>query len=44
MKGRYPMEEITDLPQEWDVVSSHTLQVPNLNAERHLLELQPNRM
>lgn len=44
MKGRYPMEEITDLPQEWDVVSSHTLQVPNLHAERHLLELQPNRM
>lgn len=43
MKGRYPTEEITDLAADWDVLTSHVLHVPQLNAERHLLELQPNQ-
>ena len=39
MKGRYPEQEISDLPQGWGVVKAHDLVVPGLDAERHLLEL-----
>lgn len=44
MKGRYPSEELVHLPSEWQVKASHELHVPNLNAERHLLELIPTKM
>lgn len=39
MKGRYPDTEIAELPQGWCLAKSHPLSVPDLNAERHLLEL-----
>ena len=39
MKGRYPESEIADLPSGWSVIRSHSLRVPALEAERHLLEL-----
>lgn len=39
MKGRYPDSEIAELPQGWSVACSHPLNVPGLEAERHLLEL-----
>ncbi len=39
MKGRYPEQEIADLPTGWVVTQSHPLHVPGLDAERHLLEL-----
>lgn len=39
MKGRYPTQEIDALPAGWRVVRAHALVVPDLNAERHLLEL-----
>ena len=39
MKGRYPDTEIADLPAEWAVRQVHELQVPELDAERHLIEL-----
>ncbi len=39
MKGRYPAEEIAQLPTEWQLVASHRLQVPFLDEERHLVEV-----
>ncbi len=39
MKGKYPQEEIDALPKGWRVVAVHPLQVPGLDAERHLIEL-----
>lgn len=42
MKGGYPADEIASLPTEWEVVASHTLCVPGLDAERCLLQLGRN--
>lgn len=39
MKGRYPEQEIAELPKGWVLTQSHSLDVPGLDAERHLLEL-----
>jgi 16S rRNA (guanine527-N7)-methyltransferase len=43
MKGAYPREEIAALPQGVRVAATHTLEVPGLAAERHLviMEVQP---
>lgn len=40
MKGRYPDSELAELPPGWKVVAQHPLHIPDLDAERHLLELQ----
>jgi len=40
MKGKAPRAEIDDLPSGWRVVAVHQLQVPGLDAERHLVELE----
>ena len=40
MKGKNPRAEIGDLPSAWRVVAVHRLQVPGLDAERHLVELE----
>lgn len=40
MKGTYPAEEAAALPAGWRVAASHRLQVPGLDAERHLLILE----
>ncbi len=37
MKGAHPQEEIDALPDGWRVTSIHPLNVPGLNAERHLV-------
>lgn len=38
MKGRYPYDEIAQLPSEWTLKHSYELQVPELEqVERHLL-------
>lgn len=37
MKGAHPTEEIAALPAGWQVTDSHPLQVPGLQAERHLV-------
>lgn len=37
MKGVYPQSEVAALPPGWEVESSHALDVPFLEAERHLL-------
>lgn len=40
MKGAYPLQEISELPENIKVIDSHKLQVPNLEAERHLICMQ----
>jgi 16S rRNA (guanine527-N7)-methyltransferase len=40
MKGGYPAGEITALPSGWRVSAGHSLVVPGLDAERHLLQLE----
>ncbi|MFP3874248.1 MAG: 16S rRNA (guanine(527)-N(7))-methyltransferase RsmG [Thiohalophilus sp.] len=37
MKGVYPVAEIDDLPDDFELETSHRLTVPGLDAERHLL-------
>lgn len=41
MKGVYPHEELADLPQNVRVVATKSLLVPGVNAERHLIIMQP---
>ncbi len=37
MKGLFPKEEITSLPEKYQVEESHELQVPGCDGERHLI-------
>ncbi|MGO1232869.1 MAG: 16S rRNA (guanine(527)-N(7))-methyltransferase RsmG [Marinobacter sp.] len=37
MKGQYPDDEVSALPEDWKVKSSHSLKVPGADGERHLL-------
>ncbi|MGM0951381.1 MAG: 16S rRNA (guanine(527)-N(7))-methyltransferase RsmG [Pseudomonadota bacterium] len=37
MKGQYPDDEVSALPEDWQVKSSHSLKVPGADGERHLL-------
>jgi 16S rRNA (guanine527-N7)-methyltransferase len=39
MKGRYPEDELARKLNGWKVVAVHTLTVPGLDEERHLVEL-----
>ena len=39
MKGVLPEDEIAALPAGWRVAAVHPLQVPGLEAERHLVEI-----
>lgn len=39
MKGRYPEQEVAELPRGFRVLDSRRLHVPGLGAERHLLIL-----
>lgn len=39
MKGRYPEEELKALPSGWKSVAVHVLKVPELDEQRHLVEL-----
>ncbi|HUH91429.1 MAG TPA: 16S rRNA (guanine(527)-N(7))-methyltransferase RsmG [Lysobacter sp.] len=40
MKGVYPTDEIAALPPGWTLTQSHSLRVPRLDAERHLIVIQ----
>jgi 16S rRNA (guanine527-N7)-methyltransferase len=40
MKGQLPEEEIQALPKRFKVSAVHRLQVPGLNAERHLIVIE----
>ncbi len=39
MKGRYPNDEIAELPTGWKLLASHRLTVPFVSEERHLLDI-----
>lgn len=39
LKGQFPTNEIENLPSHVKMIKSHTIIVPQLNAERHLIEL-----
>ncbi|MEH6617375.1 MAG: 16S rRNA (guanine(527)-N(7))-methyltransferase RsmG [Porticoccus sp.] len=41
MKGQYPAKELSALPKHYNVVTSHQLQVPGVDRERHLIEIAP---
>jgi len=39
MKGKYPEDELRDLPKNYNVCGSHMLRVPGVEGERHLLKI-----
>lgn len=39
MKGRLAEEEMRALPGGWKVVATHRVEIPGLDAERHIVEL-----
>ncbi|MGA2023516.1 MAG: 16S rRNA (guanine(527)-N(7))-methyltransferase RsmG [Steroidobacteraceae bacterium] len=43
LKGRYPADELAELPRGWRLEHCHARQIPGLEAERHILSfvLQP---
>jgi 16S rRNA (guanine527-N7)-methyltransferase len=40
MKGKYPQQEIDELPAGWQPTCSDEVQVPNVEGERHIIVLQ----
>lgn len=43
MKGALPEAELLELPEGYKVMGVHVLRVPDLDAERHLVRLVPER-
>ena len=41
MKGKLPNSELSDLSKDYKVEAAHPLQVPGVDAERHLLIIRP---
>jgi 16S rRNA (guanine527-N7)-methyltransferase len=39
MKGRYPTQELEDLPSDIHIEAVHRLEVPLLDSERHLVQM-----
>ena len=44
LKGRYPADELAELPLGWRLEHSRALRIPGLNAERHILRLVPQAL
>ncbi len=40
LKGQYPTDELADLPENINLVSSHVIKVPELVGERHVIVLK----
>jgi 16S rRNA (guanine527-N7)-methyltransferase len=40
-KGRYPHDELAELPRGWRLAQARLVQIPGLNAERHILRIEP---
>lgn len=40
MKGQYPEAEIAKLPSDFQVAKVHSLKVPGINAERHVVDIR----
>jgi 16S rRNA (guanine527-N7)-methyltransferase len=41
LKGRYPQEELSELPRGWRLAQVRKLTIPGLDAERHSLSFVP---
>jgi 16S rRNA (guanine527-N7)-methyltransferase len=41
LKGRYPQDELSELPRGWRLAQVRALKVPGLDAERHSLSFVP---
>lgn len=39
MKGKYPEDELREIPKNYNVNGSYSLQVPGVEGERHLLKI-----
>jgi 16S rRNA (guanine527-N7)-methyltransferase len=40
LKGRYPQDELAELPRGWRLSQVRALQIPRLQAERHILSFE----
>lgn len=43
MKGQYPNQEISDLPAHWQQVDARAIDIPQCDAQRHIIELRLTR-
>lgn len=44
MKGQYPSAEMPYLSKEYSLIESHTLDVPFVDGERHLIEIEKSKL
>jgi 16S rRNA (guanine527-N7)-methyltransferase len=44
LKGRYPADELAQLPAGWRLEHARALTIPGLGAERHILRLVPQAL
>jgi 16S rRNA (guanine527-N7)-methyltransferase len=44
LKGRYPADELAELPPGWRLEHSRALTIPGLGAQRHILRLVPQAL
>lgn len=43
MKGQYPTDEISDLPAHWQQLDARAVDIPQCDAQRHIIELRLTR-
>lgn len=41
MKGQYPTEEFAAIAEDYELIETHELHVPDVDGERHLLAIKP---
>jgi len=44
LKGRYPADELAELPPGWRLEHSRAVTIPGLAAQRHILRLVPQAL
>jgi 16S rRNA (guanine527-N7)-methyltransferase len=44
LKGRYPADELAELPHGWRLEHSRAVTIPGLDAQRHILRLVPQAL
>jgi 16S rRNA (guanine527-N7)-methyltransferase len=44
LKGRYPADELAELPPGWRLEHSRAVTIPGLSAQRHILRLVPQAL
>ena len=44
LKGRYPADELAELPAGWRLEHSRAVTIPGLDAQRHILRLVPQAL